>query len=85
MTILFIVVAVIVAFVFISKAFKPKEQAVPNEALEMMQDMYKDLSYEQKYSIYNLIDSFVECTKGDFSKYREAKKIQKMNQMSLNH
>ena len=79
-----IIVAIIIAFVIISKAFKPKEKPIPNEALEMMQDMYADLSKEQKYSIYNLIDTFVECAKADYTKYREAKKIQKMNQLSLN-
>ena len=83
MTTFLVIVAVVIAFVFVSKAFKPKEQTVPNEALGMMKDMYADLSKEQKYSLYNLIDTFVECAKGDFSKYREAKKIQKLNQLSL--
>ena len=35
----------------VSKAFKPKEQTIPNEALGMMKDMYADLSKEQKYSL----------------------------------
>ena len=83
MTTFLVIVAIVIAFVFVSKAFKPKEQTVPNEALGMMKDMYAVLSKEQKYSLYNLIDTFVECTKGDFPKYREAKKIQKLNQQSL--
>ena len=80
--ILFLIIVVIV-LVVLSKAFISPKCSISNDALKMMQDLYAGLSKEQKYSIYNLISIFVECAKGDYTKLREAKKIQKLTKLSL--
>lgn len=80
--ILFLII-VVIALVVLSKAFNSPKCSISSDALKMMQDVYAGLSEEQKYSIYNLASIFVECAKGDYTKFREAKKIQNLTKMSL--